>query len=349
MIRNILLFFSLFVTTADAQTTFEYQNPITSGIDTLGIRDCHVFHDGDSWYMTGTAYPFWRRQEEGGKPLNAGVPLYRSDDLLHWQFIDYIVRRPSADKWYYRNFWAPEIRHIKGKYYCTFNCANADAGYKGIFCGYAVSDNLTGPYRVVTEDKPLSQGNDLTLFEETDGTVWAFWNRGSDVGIIQSRIDLETGRLLDKPTVVIPCGGKGEWDNIGIEGSCVFKRGDLYYLLYSSWTRGYEIGCATAPSITGPWTKCDENPIYGAQDPEICKRRHIVAEVVEGSPFTQVGHNQVFIGPTGDYWLSCHGNLASDPEHPMLVIDPLEFRNDGQIIRIIPSFTKQSYQVTSIK
>ena len=349
--RLLLTFLAVLTlaTTACAQKklVFEYQNPITSGIDTLGIRDCHVFRDGDSWYMTGTAYPFWRRQEEGGKPLNAGVPLYRSDDLLHWQFVDYIVRRPSADKWYYRNFWAPEIRHIKGKYYCTFNCANADAGYKGIFCGYAVSDRLTGPYRVVTEEKPLSQGNDLTLFEEEDGTVWAFWNRGSDVGIIQSRIDLEQGRLLDKPKVVIPCGGKGEWDNIGIEGSCVFKRDGRYYLLYSSWTRGYEIGCATAPSITGPWTKCDENPIYGAQDPEVCKKRHIEAEVVEGSPFTQVGHNQVFIGPTGDYWLSCHGNIVSNPEHPMLVIDPLKFSADGQVQRIIPSFTKQTIPLTA--
>ncbi len=110
-------------------------------------------------------------------------------------------------------------------------------------------------YRVVTEEKPLSQGYDLTFYEEEDGTVWAFWNRGSNVGIIQSRIDLEKGKLLDKPKVVIPCGGKGEWDNIGIEGSCVFKRNGIYYLLYSSWTRGYEIGCATAiwpPTLNTP-------------------------------------------------------------------------------------------------
>ena len=204
-----------------------------------------------------------------------------------------------------------------------------------------MSESLTGPFTVVTEDKPLSQGNDLTLFEDEDGTVWAFWNRGSDVGIIQSRIDLDKGQLLDEPRVVISTGQKGEWDNIGIEGSCVFKRNSFYYLLYSSWTRGYEIGCAMAPSITGPWTKCDENPIYGAQDPEICQKRGLVAEVVPGSPFTQVGHNQVFIGPTGDYWLSCHGNLASDPEHPMLVIDPIQFRSDGQPHRSIPSFTMQ--------
>ena len=58
--RLLTICLGSFALTISAQTTmFKYQNPITSGIDTLGIRDCHVFQDNGVWYMTGTAYPFW--------------------------------------------------------------------------------------------------------------------------------------------------------------------------------------------------------------------------------------------------------------------------------------------------
>jgi hypothetical protein len=54
-----------------------------------------------------------------------------------------------------------------------------------------------------------------------------------------------------------------DWDAIGIEGAYIIKRQNIYYLFYFSWTRWYEIGYATAPSITGPWTKAGNNPFYG--------------------------------------------------------------------------------------
>ena len=65
---------------------FIYQNPIKNGIDPKGLRDCQVLRDGDWWYMTGTSYPHWGRQETNGE-LNKGVALYKSKDLTNWQFI----------------------------------------------------------------------------------------------------------------------------------------------------------------------------------------------------------------------------------------------------------------------
>ena len=98
--------------------TFNYQNPISSGIDKDGLRDAQVFRDGDWWYMTGTSYPHWSRQEDEAKgTLNKGVALYRSKNLTDWQFIRYVVSPVGPHKWYYRRFWAPEIQKIDGKYY----------------------------------------------------------------------------------------------------------------------------------------------------------------------------------------------------------------------------------------
>lgn len=323
---------------------FRYQNPIMEGIDTLGIRDCQVLRAEDRWYMTGTAYPFWRKQQTDGQRLNAGVPLYRSDDLLHWEWVGYIVERPDSTTWYYRRFWAPEIHRIGGQYVVTFNCSNSSVGMPDPHVGYAVADSVEGPYRVITVENPLVEGNDMTLFEDTDGKIWGFWNDRE--GIHQGEVDIMKGEVSNVHRKILPLGGRGEWDEIGIEGSCVFHREDRYYLLYSSWTRGYEIGYATAPTIEGPWTRSDDNPIYGAQNPRVCARRGLVADTVPGSPFIEVGHNQVFEASDGRLWLSCHGNVKQNPDHPFLVIDPLDFDNQGNIVRKSPSFTKQS--ITSI-
>lgn len=350
--------------------TFTWQNPISDGIDPKGIRDCQVFRDGDYWYMTGTAYPFWLKQENATGELNPGVPLYRSEDLLHWDFRGYLIERPGPDKWYYRRFWAPEINKIGGKYYLTFNCRNDELGYDGQYCGYAVADNVEGPYTIVTEKGPLTIGNDITLFRDDDGTVWAFWDISHADGIFAAPIDLEKGRFTAEPLNIIRPGASGEWDEVGLEGACVFKRNGIYYLMYSSWTRGYEMGYATATSIRGPWTKSDQNPFYGAIDRQVLERRQMMARggvpgmqpgqpqgqrppqqgmppmraenrTPDGtSPFVQVGHNQVFTGPDGRLWLSCHGNTREDREVPMLVIDPIEFGEDGMIARFRPSYMK---------
>lgn len=352
------------------QNVFNYINPISNGIDTNGIRDCQVFRDGNWWYMTGTSYPHWEREETNGN-LNRGVVLYRSANLNHWEFVKYIVERGDSTKWYHRRFWAPEIQKIKGKYYATFNCSNPNAGYAGQHIGYAVAEKIDGPYQIVTEEKPLSSGNDLTFFEDADGKVYAFWNRGREFGIGFAEIDLAKAEFKTKPqTAIQPSAveydfnNKGDtvktpaydgrpvnkvktyfgWDAIGIEGAYVIKRNNIYYLFYSSWTRGYEIGYAIAAKITGPWKKYEGNPFYGAQNKTTCERNGLPYTGDEQSPFNQVGHNQVFTGPDGKLWLSCHGILKANERKqpkPFLVIDPIIFDDKGNIKTVNPTYTKQ--------
>lgn len=347
---------------------FTYTNPITSGIDPKGLRDCQVLRDGDWWYMTGTSHPHWPRQEKDGN-LNKGVVLYKSKNLTDWKFVKYIVEAPGPDKWYHRRFWAPEIQKIKGKYYALFNCRNDELGYVGQFPGYAVADNIEGPYTVVTEEKPLTGGNDLTFFEDDDGKVWAFWNQGHHLGIRFAQIDLETATFLTEPktailaakvdyditsagdTIQVP-GYDGRlkpkvktyhgWDSIGIEGAYVIKENNKYYLFYSSWTRGYEIGYATADNIDGPWTKHPSNPFYGAQHKKLTLERGFEYTTDPKNPFNQVGHNEIFKGPDGRYWLSCHGIIPDEnDENPFLVIDPIWFDEDGNIQSDGPTYTEQ--------
>jgi len=372
-IRLILFWVILLLTgsTAYAQReSFTYQNPVSAGIDTNGLRDCQVFRDGDYWYMTGTSYPHWEREELNGN-LNKGVVLYRSKNITQWEFVKYIIERPDSTKWYYRRFWAPEIQKINGKYYATFNCSNAKAGYPGQHIGYAMADKIDGPYTIVTDSKPLANGNDLTFFQDDDGKVYAFWNRGREFGIGFAEIDLAKAEFKTKPQSAIQpsaveydINDKGDtvktpgydgrlinkvkkyhgWDAIGIEGAYVIKQSNRYYLFYSSWTRGYEIGYATADKITGPWKKYAGNPFYGAQSKATCQKNGMEYSGDETSPFNQVGHNQIFKGPDNRFWLSCHGILKANEgkqPKPFLVIDPIVFDENGNIKTSNPTFTKQ--------
>jgi beta-xylosidase len=321
------------------EKSFEYQNPIKNGIDG-GMRDCQVFEDDGRYYLVGTSYPFWYWSKE----KNPGVKIYSSDDLLNWKFEKLLIERSKLDStvWYLDRFWAPEIHKIKGKYHLLFNCQNeSTVNYKvkGQHSGVAISDNLLGDYKVLTHDKPYTRGNDLTFFEDKDRKIYSFFNRDKIIHVAE--VDLENMKPKAEPVQCFSAGDmkNGDWDGIGIEGAyCILKDG-TYYLFYSSWSRGYEIGYATAKHPLGPWGKYEGNPIYGAQIPMRCEKNNLKFTGDLDSPWAEVGHNEVFTGPDGRLWISCHGKLKGERK-PYLVIDPIEFE-DGVVKINGPTHTKQ--------
>lgn len=307
---------------------FSWQNPIKSGIDKGGLRDCQIIFDNGKWYMTGTSAPHW-----GDGTGNPGVVLYESDNLTNWIKIDTIVKNPGKAKWYYQRFWAPEIAKINGKYYCTFNCKNDYLNVPQSF-GIAVADNITGPYNVLSEDNPVSAGNDANLFKDDDGKVYATWCGGANINRMTiAEIDLESGELKEEGTLIFE-GTPGEWDAAGVEGACLFKLNGKYHMTYSSWTRGYEVGLATADNIKGPWIKSSINPFFGSQT------KNKWADAVE-TDFSDIGHNHIFTGPDGELWLCCHGQLHDD-DGPWLYITPIGMEKNGFPNHIIPSKKPQS-------
>ena len=120
------------------------------------------------------------------------------------------------------------------------------------------------------------------------------------------------------------------------------KTGGIYYLFYSGYDEeGYYVGYATSRNVYGPYTRAENNPLFGA--------RHDGALVRNGKtdyeidhPFRDLGHNQVFKGPDGRYWSSCHAYVkgGDDKYGALLVMDPLEFKN-GVITSPTPTWTTQ--------
>lgn len=346
LVSILMLTLSLFSCTE--KMVFEYQNPLVS----LTFRDTHIVPDGGKYYAVGTCAPVW------GGP-NPGVKLYVSDNLVDWKFDRMLIDAFALDSnvWYKDRFWAPELRKIGDKYFLTFNCQNNSGGFGDVenqkhyhACGLAVADCITGPYTVVTPDEPLTPfaSNDMTLFQDDDGKVYCFFNNGwTDLHIIYvAELDLENFKLKEYPVELIK-QEPGKWDGAGVEGSHVVKKDGIYYLFYSSWTRGYAVGYATATDIHGPWTKSPENPLFGAytQNDTTYVVKNGVATPDPDLHITSIGHNQIFVGPDGNYWTSYHGHMKG-LENEITLIDPIEFKY-GKIYTNTPTYTPQRVEYTT--
>lgn len=313
---------------ARAEEGFVYRNPIICPAIDGGIRDPAIVNCDGRYYLTGTSYPFTRG-------ARTGVKLWSSDDLKNWKDEGWLIDSSKLPEnvWYRDTFWANEIHIAKGKFWLTFNAANMSDRHRAEHsCGLAVADRITGPYTVLTQDKSLlggAWGNDMTLFTDDDGTTYAYWKSHW-----VQEIDLERARLIGPRRRTLPGNVPGTWEHIGVEGSFVIKRQGRYYMFYSSWSRGYEVGYATAPHPMGPWTKYPGNPIYGAQNPESCKKNGLPYTGNPQCPFLGAGHCTIFTGPDGRDWLTAHctwRDAKSDKERFLLVYDPIHIDKDGVV------------------
>ncbi|MHC4624209.1 MAG: glycoside hydrolase family 43 protein, partial [Planctomycetota bacterium] len=184
-------------------------------------------------------------------------------------------------------------------------------------------------------------GNDMTLFTDDDGKTYAYWKRH-----FVQQIDLENARLVGERRRTIKCYDQG-WEKSHLEGMFIIKRGGVYYMFYSAWTRGYEVGYATARHPMGPWTKYEGNPIYGAQDPNRCKETGVEYTGDPNSPYYGVGHCTIFTGPDGRDWICAHhhmkgcGHKGSDIH---LGFDPIWIEN-GVIKTNGPTYTHQTIEI----
>jgi len=303
----------------EAPTSFTYTNPITR--DTaIAMRDHCMLKVGNKWYCTGTSEPIWTGH-------NPGVRLLVSDDLIHWKQHSWLIdaSKLPADCPYNGRFWAPEIHFIKGKYWLTVNSGKVtEKDPKGMDT-HSVwlfsATTITGPYTLVNGPLTPQYNNDATLFEDEDGQVYLYC---SGNGLFQAKIDLNTGKLttpiqkfLDKKQAGYP-----NWMLGGIEGPFVIKRDGTYFMFFSTWTRGYEVGLLKAKSPFGPWELASREPIFGTRKkgyrPELAQEGGYDNLVFQDTqdPYSETGHNALFEGPDGQLWSSCHYMMFEKRAYP---------------------------------
>jgi xylan 1,4-beta-xylosidase len=341
---------------AAAKNRFRYTNPITRD-PSFAMRDHCILKVGPKWFCTGTSYPVWTGP-------NPGVRLLVSDDLLNWKHHSWLIDASTlpADCPYNGRFWAPEIHFIRNRYWLTVSSGKVtEADPKGMSTHSVwlfVSEEITGPYALVNGPLTPQYNNDATLFEDDDDRTY-FYCSGN--GLFQAEIDLDAGKLLGDGAVKFldkRSPGNPDWMVGGIEGPFLIKRDGAYFMFFSTWTRGYELGLFRSRSPLGPWELVSREPIFGTR-----KKGYRPELAVEGGyadlefsdsqdPYCETGHNAIFEGPDGKLWTSCHYLMYEKRPYPysrtlepwervtQMGYEPLKYEN-GRFVIDGPTWTEQ--------
>jgi len=290
---------------------FRYTNPITRDT-TISMRDHCIIKVGNLWYCTGTSNPVWTGH-------NPGVRLLVSDDLIHWKQDSWIIdaSKLTDECPYNGRFWAPEIHFIKNKYWLTVNSGKVTKedpkGMNTHSVWLFVSEKVTGPYKLVNGPLTPQYNNDATLFEDEDGQTYLYC---SGNGLFQAKIDLTTGKLITPIQKFLDKNQEGypDWITGGIEGPFVLKRDGTYFMFFSTWTRGYEVGLLKSKSPLGPWKLASNEPIFGTRKKDYRPGKLKFQDTAD--PYCETGHNAIFEGPDGKLWSSCHYFMYEKRPYP---------------------------------
>lgn len=193
------------------------------------------------------------------------VQVAMSDDVQEWD-VSTEDALPDLPAWASEGrTWAPEVSVITGGGYAMyFTAAHTESNKQCI--GVATSELATGPYLPVDGGPlvcPLEEGGaiDASVYTEDDGTQYLLWKTDGNCCGMDTWIEVAPltgdGTALAGPATRL-FQQTELWEGNLVEAPVLIKHESKYYLFYSandygSWS--YAIGVASAPSITGPYTK----------------------------------------------------------------------------------------------
>lgn len=221
------------------------------------------------------------------------VPLFESEDLVHWQLKGYVVDRPGVAPlggvMEFAGFFAPTIRFHEGRFYIV--ASNTAADEKGVVPGAVITTatKLEGPWSAPHPIIGAPPCGDPSL-DFIDGVCYFTCTTGT--GILMAKADPVAGKLLE-PTRQIWTSAGGTYP----EAPHVFRRGDWYYLMIAEGGTeyGHSQTIARSRSVYGPYEGCPRNPIAG---------HHRLK--AQSSKLQAVGHGDFVYDEKGNGWFICH-------------------------------------------
>ena len=188
-----------------------------------------------------------------------GVPVFRSTDLVTWEQIGNALDRPTqfdpGASGASRGIYAPTLRHHDGRFrLITTDVSRAVKGHMLL-----TATDPAGPW-----SDPVfitgATGIDPDLAWDEDGNAYCTWCSSDPElpGIVQARVDLDTGALLEEP--------RGLWSGTGLafpEAPHLYAADGWWYLVIAEGgtERGHCVSVARSRHITGPFTGAPHNPV----------------------------------------------------------------------------------------
>jgi beta-xylosidase len=145
-----------------------YTNPLN-----CSIGDPFILREPGHYYIYGT----------GGGRGNTAYPAYTSTNLVEWTSIGETYVRNPDDSWCTGMFWAPEVYHVKDKFYMFYSAQwrnNPTNEQENFRIGVAVADAPTGPFKDIWNRPIFDPGYpaiDADVLFDTDGRVYLYFSR----------------------------------------------------------------------------------------------------------------------------------------------------------------------------
>lgn len=274
-----------------------YTNPV---ITFSSAADPTVIRTEDGFYLYATQTDkYW-------------VPIYFSKDLVNWEFKRTAFRNATKPQIPGGGaFWAPEIRHINGKYVLYFSWAkwgDGDASYTAV----ATSDSPLGDFvnskELLTKEDFGSNCIDQFYYEE-DNKKYMFV--GSFNGIYVTELT-DDGLSVKRNENGTPTLKKQVCGKV-FEGTNIYKKNGYYYLFASinnccdGERSRYKVVVGRSQDLLGPYLdKSGKDMINNAWE--------LVLEG-DGQKFFGPGHNSIIVqDDAGTDWMIYHSYVKENGE-----------------------------------
>lgn len=274
-----------------------YTNPV---ITFSSAADPTVIRTEDGFYLYATQTDkYW-------------VPIYFSKDLVNWEFKRTAFRNATKPQIPGGGaFWAPEIRHINGKYVLCFSWAkwgDGDASYTAV----ATSDSPLGDFvnskELLTKEDFGSNCIDQFYYEE-DNKKYMFVGSFNGIYVTELTDDGLSVKRNENgtPTLKKQVCGKA------FEGTNIYKKNGYYYLFASinnccdGERSRYKVVVGRSQDLLGPYLdKSGKDMINNAWE--------LVLEG-DGQKFFGPGHNSIIVqDDAGTDWMIYHSYVKENGE-----------------------------------
>ncbi|MEF3101875.1 family 43 glycosylhydrolase [Raoultella terrigena] len=229
-----------------------YQNPVIHS----DYADPDVIRTGDNFWLVSSSFN-----------QVPGLPLLHSRDLVHWQIVNYIVKRLPSPEYDSpqpgKGIWAPAIRFHDHQFWVFYSLPD-----EGIFVTHT-RDPL-GEWSEPHCLKAAPGWIDPCPFWDDDGRAWlvnafAFSRSGIKNKLQLTEMAPDASCLLDKGRIIFD----GSPSHPTLEGPKLYKRNNEYWIFAPAGgvKRGWQT-VLKASSLYGPWQARDilrqgDSPING--------------------------------------------------------------------------------------
>ena len=213
-----------------------YTNPILYA----DYSDPDVIRVGEDYYMIASSFTYF-----------PGVPILHSRDLVHWEIINYCVKKLPYEKYnqpsHGSGTWAPSLRYHEGIFYAFIPLVD-----EGILV--ARSASAYGEFQLNLLCESVGWIDPCPIWDDDGKAYMVFAYAESRCGmkhkLVMVEISPDCTKLLGEPKVIFD----GELVAPVTEGPKIYKKEDWYYILMPSGgvERGWQ-SCLRSKSIYGSY------------------------------------------------------------------------------------------------